>query len=481
MNKHQKLVQQQFLDNEETVIKRLKTVYTKSLQDITGKTKVLQDEINSIAALIDLTDDATDKATLKSMEQSKIYQKQYQDALKKQVSSVLDNLQVEEFTTVSDYLRICYEDGFIGTMYDLQGQGIPLCFPIDQQSMVRAVQLDSKISEGLYKHLGENIAQLKKHITAQVSRGISTGMSFSQVAQQLSYKMMGTYENPGGAYAYALRIARTEGHRIQVQAGADACYKAKESGADVVKQWDSTLDSRTRKSHKKVDGEIRELDEKFSNGLMFPGDPNGKAREVIHCRCALLQRARWALDKDELQTLKDRAEYYGLDKTKNFAEYKEKYLKAAETEKVLTNYVNGDIMSGGKHGALNDTNDPDYEKRKAHAELYYEELRNSDKDSLINAISKNASINNESVSKAYKHLFVDDHGFVEDYDMAESLRRLRTNDNIQEHDKILILHEALEFDIMAENPKMPYTQAHKLTEETYNYAEALKKWKKGEK
>ena len=288
MNKRQKLVQEAFLDNEEAVIKSLKEIYNTSLEDITAKSKVLQDEINSIAAQIDLTDDEGEKAVLKSMEQSKIYQKQYQDALKKQINSVLDNMQVEEFKTVSDYLKTCYEDGFVGTMYDLQGQGIPLAFPLDQEAMVRAVQLDSKISEGLYTRLGEDVSVLKKKITAQVSRGISTGMTFKQVAQQLA-----GYTNIG--FNNAVRIARTEGHRIQCQGTMDACYNAKDKGADIVKQWDSTLDAKTRESHVMVDGEVKELDEKFSNGLMFPGDPSGGAAEVCNCRCALLQRARWAV------------------------------------------------------------------------------------------------------------------------------------------------------------------------------------------
>ena len=324
MNKQQKLVQQQFLNNEEAVIKRLKQVYGQSLKDITGKAQELQNQINSLQGAFNAAQDATEKAQLQSMIQSKVYQKQYQDALKKQIGSILDNMQVEEFKTVSEYLQKCYEDGFIGTMYDLQGQGIPLCFPLDQEAMVRAVQLDSKISNGLYSRLGEDVSVLKKKITAQVSRGISTGMSFQQVAKQLS-----AYTNIG--YNNAIRIARTEGHRIQVQSGMDACYKAKEKGADVVKQWDSTLDGRTRESHQAVDGELRELDKPFSNGLMFPGDPSGGAAEVVNCRCALLQRARWALDEDELETLKERAEYFGLDKADTFDDYKKKYLKAAET------------------------------------------------------------------------------------------------------------------------------------------------------
>lgn len=338
MNKRQKIVQEQFINNETAVIKRLKSVYKQSLKDIEGKTLELQNAINSLDAAISVTEDAEELARLQSMKQSKVYQRQYQDALKKQVGSILDNMQVEEFKTVSEYLQKCYEDGFIGTMYDLQGQGIPLCFPLDQEAMVRAVQLDSKISQGLYSRLGEDVSLLKKKITAQVSRGISTGMSYSQVAQQLA-----GYTNIG--FNNAVRIARTEGHRIQTQGAMDACHKAKDRGADIVKQWDSTLDTRTRDSHARVDGEIRELDKKFSNGLMFPGDPSGGAGEVVNCRCALLQRARWALDEAELETLKERAEFFGLDKAEEFEDYKQKYLKAAEE---LTKSVKGDTISPEK-------------------------------------------------------------------------------------------------------------------------------------
>ena len=321
MNKRQKIVQQQFLNNEEEVIKRLKKVYSQSLREIEKKSQALQIKIDSLEDLIDNTPDGKSKVILKSMQQSKIYQKQYQDALKKQIASILDTMHVEEFETISEYLEKCYEEGFLGTMYDLQGQGIPLCFPIDQEAIVRAVQTDSKISQGLYTRLGEDISELKKKITATVSRGISTGMTFQQMAQQLRNETNIGYNN-------AVRITRTEGHRIQVQSTMDACYKAKDKGANIVKQWDATLDMRTRDSHAQVDGEVRELDEKFSNGLRFPADPHGVAAEVVNCRCALLQRAKWALDEDELETLKQRAEYYGIDKTNSFDDFKQKYLNA---------------------------------------------------------------------------------------------------------------------------------------------------------
>lgn len=331
MNKRQKIVQEAFLNNEKVVIKRLKEVYSQSLKDITKRTEELQDSINSLTmATLQGEIDEEAKKQIQSMIQSKVYQKQYQDALKKQIGSILDNMQVEEFKTVAEYLEKCYEEGFVGTMYDLHGQGIPLILPLDQEAIVRAVQIDSKISKGLYSRLGEDVELLKKKIISHVSRGISTGMSFQQVAQQLA-----AYTNIG--FNNAVRIARTEGHRIQIQSTMDTCYKAKEKGADVVKQWDSTLDKRTRKSHQKVDGEIRELDEPFSNGLMFPGDPAGGAAEVVNCRCALLQRARWALDDEFTKRDSFTGELREFNNPKDYDEFKKWYFSKENLR--YTNYV----------------------------------------------------------------------------------------------------------------------------------------------
>lgn len=345
MNRRQKLVQQEFLDKEEIVIKRLKNVYDQGLKDLNANISNLQFTINGLQATYDwLADGDPKKEVVKSMIQSKIYQKQYQEALKKQISGVLNEMQVKQFTTISDYLDGCYSDGFIGTVFDLHGQGIPLIMPINQQSMVRAVQLDSKISHGLYTRLGEDIDLLKRKILGQVSRSIATGTSYSDTAQYLAgYTKIG--------YNNAIRITRTEGHRIQTTAAMDALESAKDKGCDVVKQWDSTLDKRTRESHQHVDGEIRELDEPFSNGLMYPGDPDGGAAEVVNCRCALLQRAKWALDDDELEQLKERAAYFGLDKSKNYEDFKNKYLKSVESPAKISveNVLNKPVTSTDKN------------------------------------------------------------------------------------------------------------------------------------
>ena len=274
MNKKQKEVQQLFLDNEKEVLKKLEANYQDALSEINSKIELLM---------------ARQDADMQHV----IYQIEFQKALKDQVSAILEQLHNNEFETVSEYLAQSYEEGFIGTMYDLQGQGIPLVIPIDQEQVVRAIQHETKLSESLYMALGRDTKELSKKIAGEISRGISSGAMYSEIARNIASWGRIPKNN-------AMRIARTEAHRIQIQATADAQWKAKENGADVVKQWDAALDGKTRDSHRELDGQIRELDEAFEvNGhiAMFPGD-FGVPEEDINCRCALLQRARWALGND---------------------------------------------------------------------------------------------------------------------------------------------------------------------------------------
>lgn len=313
MNKRQLEVLKTQNLNEKKILRFLKRAYQQASRDCEAKIRELAGR--------------TDMENLQSI----IYQQQYQEALKKQLDGILDTLQNNEFESIAEYLTKCYEDGFIGTLYDLHGQGIPLILPIDQTQVVKAVQTDSKISSNLYNRLGEDITYLKKSIRVELSRGVSNGSTWAEMATYIAHGMNSPFRK---AMNCAMRIARTEGHRIQNEAQWDTLNEARGKGADVVKQWDSTLDSRTRPTHQILDGQIREIDDYFEvNGhrAKYPGG-FGVASEDIHCRCCMLQRAKWALDQDELNTLKERATYFGLDKTAEFEEFKSKYIIAIEEE-----------------------------------------------------------------------------------------------------------------------------------------------------
>lgn len=171
MNKTQKIVQQAHLEEEKRILRQLKLVYGQAQDDCINK-------------IIDLS-------RRRDMEnlQSVIYQKQYQEVLKKQLDGLLDNLQGEEFTSISEYLEKCYHNGYIGTMYDIHSQGIPIIMPINQEQVVQALQTDSKLSKSLYDSLGEDVNYLKRSIRAELSRGTANGSTWNEMAEKIAKGM----------------------------------------------------------------------------------------------------------------------------------------------------------------------------------------------------------------------------------------------------------------------------------------------------
>lgn len=323
MNKREKEILQGQLDSEKKVLKKLEQQYKQALAEINDKIRLLQSKTVYDSDGIG----RNEQIPLNKLPQSRIYQIEHQKALKGQIQGILDKLHGDEYATIQQYLEDCYVDSFVGTAYDLAGQGIPLIMPINQNAAVKAIQTDSKISEGLYEAMGVDTKNLKKAIANEATRGVASGLTFEDIARNIGNVAKVPLSN-------AKRIARTEGHRIQQASAMDAQTAAKKKGADVLKQWDSTLDGATRETHRKLDGQIREVDEPFEadgKKAMFPGD-FGDPAEDINCRCASLTRARWGLDESELETLKERAKFFGLDKTDDFKDFKKKYLKAMNEE-----------------------------------------------------------------------------------------------------------------------------------------------------
>lgn len=145
MTKAQKTVIQAQFDAEKKVIRELEQVYRQALKDVDEKIRRLSMRSDMEPQRI----------------QTIIYQRRFQEAIKAQLEDVLEKLHTQEYATVSEYLEQCYQDGYIGVIYDLQGQGIPLILPIDQEKVTQAIQVDSKLSKSLYDSMGEDVNKLK--------------------------------------------------------------------------------------------------------------------------------------------------------------------------------------------------------------------------------------------------------------------------------------------------------------------------------
>lgn len=120
-----------------------------------------------------------------------------------------------------------------------------------------------------------------RHVTSAVTQAVLQG----QTAPQLAASIAGIAAMDQRAAMKAARTAMTSAHALGKLKGYE---RAAGMGIDVEKQWLAALDSRTRGSHRHLDGETVKLDAEFSNGLMYPGDPDGPASEVYNCRCTLV-------------------------------------------------------------------------------------------------------------------------------------------------------------------------------------------------
>lgn len=290
MKKYEKEAAQSELNNEKAVLKKLKQNYRDSLNEINKRIEIL------------LARDDADMAHV-------IYQVDYQRALKRQVEAILDNLQNNEFETISEYLTQSYDEGFLGTLYALQEQGVPFAFPINQELVAAAIQHETMLTSSLYVELGLSVKQLQKEIAAEISRGVTSQLGYSDIARNIANRSQIPLNK-------AMTIARTEAHRIRETAASHVQDKAVRAGADVVKIWDAALDGKTRPHHRQLDGQIREVDEPFEvDGLkaMYPGQ-FGRPEEDINCRCRSRCEARWALNDNDTKMLGDVSEMD--DKTK---------------------------------------------------------------------------------------------------------------------------------------------------------------------
>lgn len=283
MTPAQKQTTQYELLSEKKVMEQLERSYQKALEDVKDRLRQL--------------DERTDEEN----RQAVAYQKAFQQGLQKQLERILGKLHSKTYRTAQEYLQDCYLTGHTAVLYELQSDGLRLSLPVPQDKVCQAAVNDTKLVKPLYDSIGEDFAGLKKHITDIVSAGFASGASYGDMANQITGKMIGNYATMrGGALGRAKLIVRTEGNRIANAARLEAARAAKQQGADLVKQWDSTMDKKTRPHHVQLDGQVRELDEPFEvdgRKAQAPGK-FGIASEDINCRCHAYSRPRWAVRAD---------------------------------------------------------------------------------------------------------------------------------------------------------------------------------------
>lgn len=137
-------------------------------------------------------------------------------------------------------------------------------------------KVSSRLKRKKFEASEKTRARVDKEINNILGEAYREGWGPRYVGDKIRQRFtdLSTYE--------ARRIAQTEINttRNYVQ------YQRMQDDEMEYKIWHAAHDSRTRKSHLKVDEEIVPINERFSNGLMYPGDKDGPIEEWVNCRCS---------------------------------------------------------------------------------------------------------------------------------------------------------------------------------------------------
>lgn len=307
--------------------------------------------------------------------------------------------------------------------------------PLNEKVLIKLIQTPFN-GANYAESVGLNVDELAKSIKEVLRVGFIKGSHPRVMAQELMKKV-------NISRSRAQTIIRTDGTMVINNSIAQRYIDAGLKHYRILVHMDDRTTKICRKHHK--DNKVYDLKD-FEPGITAPPFH-------YNCRSAIIP------DKDELN--------------EDIENNQGKHNEVGKNEKYI---------SSGKHGALNNKNDPNNVKRSAFANQYYESVRNRDKENEINRISKNTGIDKRIIKKVYNHVFINEYllygdklqRFDPDYDMAQSWQRLFDGKSIEKHDIILVKHEYHE-SILMENG-MDYVSAHNIVSEKYDYLKALVKW-----
>lgn len=266
LDKWQKEIERLSFFEENAVNKKLFKYYRQALIDIKKDMKEFMDNYEKLSFS-------------KRLEAERLLQNG------KQIDKILRDMNKEVNNTIEKHVKGAAERGYYGSWYALEGiTGLNLDMNMLPEKYIKELVnrpvKGQRFSSRLYKHRN----QLAKETTGALLDAARTGKSYAVAAGRIN-------ELTEASYKKALRIARTEGGRVQSTTKQRSYVEAKKKGVDIQKQWMSTIDGRTRHSHQSLDGQIVEVEEKFESEDGYEADgPRlfGIAKEDVHCRCTTI-------------------------------------------------------------------------------------------------------------------------------------------------------------------------------------------------
>lgn len=150
---------------------------------------------------------------------------------------------------------------------------------LDENAIVRLIDTTPNLLPTV------NTKKVTKYVTKKLNAEIAQGFIKGEDIPTIAKRVQNVTHADEAA---AIRNARTAVTSARNGARQEVYERAVDMGIPVKKMWSCTHDTRTRDTHQSVDGEVRDVNKRFSNGLMFPGDSSGRPEELYNCRCTMI-------------------------------------------------------------------------------------------------------------------------------------------------------------------------------------------------
>lgn len=221
------------------------------------------------------------KDYIKWRENKMLYGKTMQQNTQR-MAEYLANVDQRAADIINGQIAGVYATNYNFASYQIEGKTAGASFTLhDDRSVARLAKDNPRLLPKVSPDKIKGQAWSRRKINNVITQGVLQGESIPDIAKGLS-KVVGMSWNS------AVRNARTAMTGAQNAGRLDSYHDAMDMGIKMKKKWMATLDERTRQSHADIDGEIVDVDETFSNGLMYPGDPDGDPAEVYNCRCTMV-------------------------------------------------------------------------------------------------------------------------------------------------------------------------------------------------
>ena len=234
------------------------------------------------------------------IKQQRIYERKAYRIVQKHVKQIVSNVPVNNanlsswealfyFNIKEEQIKAMFEEIYKTIGLDYGNKVNNSLEKITKTNVFFNEELLKKILLFLSNNGGEKITSVKNTLIETIVQSIKDKLEENATVIDLQNAIYFVVTRSQTYFKWqALRIARTE---TTAASGLAAIESARQSNLVLQKKWIAVKDDRTRHDHVYLNDKQVDLEEPFTTQtgvkIMYAGDPQAPANEVINCRCTI--------------------------------------------------------------------------------------------------------------------------------------------------------------------------------------------------